>query len=437
MSRREFVAAAAGAGLACTMGGRVSMARSKSTMKTGHFYDPLSLDHPLVGADYPQRLTWIQSRLEESGLLRQLTPVAKESTQVVRTYAGKVHPPQTLQLLDSCNRTAPSAYAAVGGILGAIKAVADGEVRNAFCAIRPPGHHAYDNPNNDGSCQGQGFCFLNNAGIAARYAQEVHGYRNILIVDWDYHHGNATQDEFYEDPTVFFFSTHNFNAYPGTGDPALIGRGAGLGYNLNVHLPCGTTNDMIVAAFQDHLFPAMEQVKFTPDLILISAGFDSKRNDALGCFDVTPHGFSRLTKLMCDYAGTVCGGRVVSLLEGGYQDRSGSLSWNGLACCVESHVRTLLTGQIQTDDGCLTTAVKQPRTGNIPDPSQTGVLSLPSGTTQVRVSTLTGRVLKRTRTNPGQSELDIRRWGLSAGQYAFQYLGARGEVLRDEVAWLR
>ena len=156
----------------------------------------------------------------------------------------------------------------------------------------------------------------------------------ILIVDWDYHHGNGTENAFWEDSTVLFFSTHNWHAYPQTGDPARQGEGPGTGYNINVHFDCGATDDQIVRAFEEQLLPAAE--RFQPDFILISAGFDSRQDDLLGCFSFTDPGFKRLTRMVMDLAETTCGGKIVSLLEGGY-------NVDGLAMAVEAHVSELLS----------------------------------------------------------------------------------------------
>ena len=216
---------------------------------------------------------------------------------------------------------------AVSGALTAIDAVADGTVRNAFCAIRPPGHHA----NNTGA--EEGFCYYSNAAIAARYAQEVHGYERVVIIDWDYHHGNATQNAFYDDPSVLFFSAHDWNAYPGTGDPSLTGEGDGTGLNINAHLDCGATDADMLRHWDNALSPAV--ARLNPDFVLVSAGFDSRRDDLLGCFSLTDDAFRQMTRIAMDYADSCCEGRLVSLLEGGY-------NLDGTALAAAAHVETLL-----------------------------------------------------------------------------------------------
>jgi acetoin utilization deacetylase AcuC-like enzyme len=182
-------------------------------------------------------------------------------------------------------------------------------VKNAFCASRPPGHHA----RNTG--QEEGFCYFNHIAIAARYLQQQ-GYQKILIVDWDYHHGDGTEWAFYDDPTVLCFSTHDMFSYPGTGSPSRTGTGAGEGFNINVHLPCESGDAEIKAAFEKLLIPAA--TAFEPDFILVSAGFDSRKDDLLGCFDITDAGFAELTQIVKNLALQHCQGRLVSVLEGGY-----------------------------------------------------------------------------------------------------------------------
>lgn len=217
-------------------------------------------------------------------------------------------------------------YAVVQGVLAATDAVGKGRVGNAFCATRPPGHHA------ENTGQEQGFCFYNSIAIAARYAQQQLGFKKILIVDWDYHHGNGTETAFYADGSVLFFSSHDKNAYPGTGDPLKRGEGDGYGLNINVHLPCGCNDEQIVKVYTEQFIPAVR--RFKPDMILISAGFDSRKDDLLGCFDITDQGFIELTKMVMNLADEYCEGRIVSVLEGGYNIA-------GNASAVKEHIHTL------------------------------------------------------------------------------------------------
>lgn len=208
--------------------------------------------------------------------------------------------------------------------MNAVDSVVNGQVRNAFCAVRPPGHHATP-------IRGMGFCIFNNIAIGARYAQRRHGLDRVLIVDWDVHHGNGTQDIFYEDDTVFFFSTHQSPWYPGTGDRSETGEGKGKGTTMNVPLPAGSQEE-VLAAFRQGLVQAAD--KFKPDMVMISAGFDSRRGDPLGQFRLTDEDFADLTRIMMDVAEKHAEGRIVSVLEGGY-------SLEGLGAGVVAHVRTL------------------------------------------------------------------------------------------------
>jgi acetoin utilization deacetylase AcuC-like enzyme len=215
---------------------------------------------------------------------------------------------------------------AVGGVLAAVDAALDGSAQTAFCGTRPPGHHARPE-------QGMGFCIFNNVAIGARYAQQRHGVERVLIADWDVHHGNGTQDIFYDDPSVFFFSTHQSPWYPGTGDASETGLGAAEGTTWNRPFPAGSGRDQIVSAFRNELLPAARA--FQPDLVMISAGFDSRKGDPLGDFTLDDDDFAELTSIMREIADTTAEGRVVSVLEGGYH-------LEGLAAAVEAHVRALL-----------------------------------------------------------------------------------------------
>ena len=219
-----------------------------------------------------------------------------------------------------------AARMAVGAVCSAVDSVLTGPVKQAFCALRPPGHHARPE-------QGMGFCVFNNVAIGARHAIERHGLQRVLIVDWDVHHGNGTQDIFYEDPAVLFFSTHQSPWYPGTGMRDETGAGAGADTTINCPFPAHTGREQILGAFRDRLLPAARA--FAPELVMISAGFDSRLGDPLGQFRLADGDFAELTRLLQDVADKHADGRLVSALEGGY-------SLAGLAASVESHVGALL-----------------------------------------------------------------------------------------------
>jgi acetoin utilization deacetylase AcuC-like enzyme len=301
---------------------------SPEEKKTGFVYDDIFLQHWLDKGhpESPDRLRSIMNIMEQSGLLKHLIRIQPKNdilAELALTHTAEhVHALKT-----KYEKSNNVALAVVGGILAATDEVCSSRLRNAFCATRPPGHHA----RNTGKVEG--FCFYNGVAIAARYAQERYNLKKILIVDWDYHHGNGTEAFFYSDPNVLFFSTHDYYAYPGTGNPAKVGEGAGRGLNINVHLDCNSTDKDIISAFEEKLLPAAHH--FKPDLILISAGFDSRQDDLLGCFDISDDGYLKLTKILMQLAEQYCEGRIVSVLEGGY-------NLNGLASAVASHVKTLL-----------------------------------------------------------------------------------------------
>jgi acetoin utilization deacetylase AcuC-like enzyme len=215
---------------------------------------------------------------------------------------------------------------AAGMAMAAVDEVFTTQVKRAFAAVRPPGHHAT-------ASRGMGFCIFNNAAIAARYARKAYGVDRILIADWDVHHGNGTQDIFYSDPGVFFFSTHQWPWYPGTGAADETGDGAGVGTTMNCPFPAGSGKAEILGAFRKKLIPVMRDYK--PELVILSAGFDSRRGDPLGRFTLGEGDFRELTSIALEIADSHCQGRVVSLLEGGY-------SLEGLTRAVAAHVETLV-----------------------------------------------------------------------------------------------
>jgi acetoin utilization deacetylase AcuC-like enzyme len=345
MSRRDLLTASAAAvlPLACCSGASSKAgpagggsAAGEGRAGCGWFFDERMIAHP-HWTERPERLSTIAKRLDEAGLAKQLAPIKALADPLPRVAA--VHTRAHIDAIRAIPETGPAAALAVAGALGAVKAACDGSVRRAWCAIRPPGHHA------ENSGYEEGFCFYCNAAIAARYAQRELGVKRVLIVDWDYHHGNGTEAVFYSDPSVLFFSTHDWRAYPGTGDPTRVGAGAGRGFNINIHMECGSDDDAFCRVFDERLRPAADA--FKPELVLISAGFDSKRGDELGCFDLTPCGFSKLTRRVMDIADAHARGRLVSLLEGGYSDRN-SERYDGLARSVEAHVATLISGSVQS-----------------------------------------------------------------------------------------
>ncbi|HVX86811.1 MAG TPA: histone deacetylase [Phycisphaerae bacterium] len=276
-------------------------------------------EHP----ECPERLAAVERGLREAGLMERVVGIGAREARDEELEL--VHDPAYVALVrreSAAGRPALStgdtvmsagsleaALLATGGVLAAVEAVVGGRVSNAFCAVRPPGHHATPSA-------GMGFCFFNHVAVATRYAQRRLGIGRVLIVDWDVHHGNGTQDAFYEDGSVLFFSSHQFPWYPGTGRRDETGRGAGLGLTINAPLPAGSGVREIVGEMEGRLEKAL--AGFRPELVMVSAGFDSRVGDPLGRFELTDADFAELTRRVMGYGRDYAGGRVLSVLEGGY-----------------------------------------------------------------------------------------------------------------------
>ena len=239
-----------------------------------------------------------------------------------------VHTPRYVdRILDSADRaqvrydpdtvTSPQTYKAAwmaaGGVMEAVKAVIEKRVRNAFALVRPPGHHAQKD-------RAMGFCIFNNEAIGARYAMEAHGIERVLMVDWDVHHGNGIQSIFYDDPHCLYFSAHRGAFYPWTGEEQEVGAGKGKGYTVNIPLGIGCSNACFGNVFRHLLWPIAHQ--YRPQLILVSAGFDTHHSDPLGSMNVTAEGFARMTALLMELAADLCEERLVLVLEGGYNPQA-------------------------------------------------------------------------------------------------------------------
>jgi acetoin utilization deacetylase AcuC-like enzyme len=206
-----------------------------------------------------------------------------------------------------------AASLAAGGAVQAVDEVMNGQSKTSFALLRPPGHHATRSRN-------MGFCVFNNAAVAARHAQVAHGAKRVLIVDWDVHHGNGTQEIFYTDPSVLYFSTHQDNIYPKrTGKLHEVGTKAGKGYNINVPLPPGTGDEGYLRVFREVLVPVAKA--FQPDLIIVSAGQDAHEGEFVASMRVTYDGYAQMTRVLKDLAGDLCDSKLVFVLEGGYNPR--------------------------------------------------------------------------------------------------------------------
>lgn len=299
----------------------------------------------LTGAGHPerqQRLVRIQEVLEERGLTQACRPI--HVSPVDMKWVRAVHTDEYLERLrracedglpfidvpDSaiCPESFEIAVLAAGGVVNAVDEVMSGRLNNAFCAIRPPGHHAERHVS-------MGFCLLNNVAIAARHLLDDHGLSRVLILDWDVHHGNGTQHIFEEDPRVLYISLHGHPGivYPGTGYTHERGLGAGEGYTINFPILPPGRDETWRRAFDDPILPAI--AKFDPQFVLISAGFDAHRLDPLAPLELETESYGWMTDELVGVAKRHCGGRLVSLLEGGYH-------FDALADCTALHVSRLL-----------------------------------------------------------------------------------------------
>jgi acetoin utilization deacetylase AcuC-like enzyme len=310
---------------------------------TGLAADPLCLKHdPGYGhPECPERYEAVITGLEEAGLAEKLISVP--SRDATREELRRVHTSYYLDIAEHqikdgapelstgdtsvCEASWDAALRGAGLALNAVDAVMAGWMENAFCAIRPPGHHATAD-------RGMGFCIFNNVALAARHAQKAHGIQRVLIVDWDVHHGNGTQDIFYGDGSVLFFSTHQWPLYPGTGRRSETGIGAGAGLTINCPLSAGAGRALVLGAMREELEPAAD--RFAPEFVFISAGFDSRAGDPLGGFLLKDEDFAEMTKLVMGIAKRHAKGRLVSVLEGGY-------GLGLLGGAVAAHVGALLS----------------------------------------------------------------------------------------------
>jgi acetoin utilization deacetylase AcuC-like enzyme len=304
------------------------------------YYDPRFLEHD-TGRGHPERplrLERIVARLEETGLLAQCErpqwqPATRQRLELVHE-PGHIDRISALAergggQLDPDTVVSPAspevARLAVGAACDAFDRVLAGRAKTALCLVRPPGHHALPE-------RAMGFCLFNNVALAAQVAVAEHGLDRVLIVDWDVHHGNGTQDIFYADGHVGFFSAHRWPFYPGTGAADETGVGEGLGSTLNLPITIDTSRQKYLGLFRHELEQFAARMR--PQLVLISAGFDSHRADPLGAFLLETEDFATLTQNVLDVAAVHAEGRVISMLEGGYNPTL-------LADCVETHLRAL------------------------------------------------------------------------------------------------
>lgn len=303
-----------------------------------HHPDCLLHVPPRPHPEKPERLQAVREALERAELWDRLP--REEPEPAGSELLELVHPRGYLDQVRRASRAPgvwldPDTYAvegtwravaaASGAAVRAVDAVVRGQASWAFALVRPPGHHA-------GFGRAMGFCLVNHVAVATRYAQERLGVRKVLVLDWDVHHGNGTQEVFYRDGGVLFASVHQEGWYPGTGAMEETGEGDGEGLTVNIPLPAGVGDEGYRTVFEEVLIPLGDA--WRPELVVVSAGFDAHHTDPLGRMQLTEAGFGRLTSLLQEAAGRWCGGRVVLVLEGGYDPR-------GLPRCVEATLRVL------------------------------------------------------------------------------------------------
>jgi len=316
-------------------------------MKVGYVYDPIYLRHDTgQHVENASRLEAIISHLEQTQLIRQLTPIKPgaasiEELSLVHSKQHISHIQEVAQKgggwLDADTVMSPDSYQAAlyaaGGVIEASEAVMQGEVGSAFALVRPPGHHAT-------ATRAMGFCLFNNVAIAAKYTLTKHSLERIAIIDFDVHHGNGTHDTFYDNPQVLYTSTHESPFYPGTGSLNETGQGEAKGTTVNIPLPAGCGDDEYLLAFEQIIVPAVR--RFRPQLILVSAGYDPHWADGLAMMQVSVTGFTQMVKIIKELADELCSGRLVFTLEGGY-------NLTALAASVKATFDVLL-GNTNIDD---------------------------------------------------------------------------------------
>lgn len=321
--------------------GRAAVGTIRAAMSVGYVYDPLFLEHDVPGhPESPGRLRAIRSHLESRGLLARMVELPPRDATVEEL--ARVHSPAMVEQVRAAadpyrdhwldvdtyvvGKSWEAALRAAGGTMAAVDAVLDGKAGAAFALVRPPGHHATP-------AHAMGFCLFDNVAVAAAHLLEARGLSRVAIIDVDVHHGNGTQDIFYRDGRVLYFSTHQHPFYPGTGFYNETGEGPGKGLIVNVPLPAGSGDETYLRAYREVCVPAVR--RFRPEFILVSAGFDAHFADPLAQMLVSTRGYYAIASMLRELAGELCEGRIVYALEGGYDHTA--LAWSAGAC-----VETLL-----------------------------------------------------------------------------------------------
>ncbi|MEX1139850.1 MAG: histone deacetylase [Bacteroidota bacterium] len=311
--------------------------------RVGFYYHPDYLKHQTGPGhpERPERLSHLVNYLLGRPVWNSLIHLQPRPAQI--DHVTLVHPESYvsgiaeacasgIKVLDAgdthaCKESYDVALLAVGAAVEAVDQVLTGKLNSAFCAVRPPGHHAE-------TATAMGFCLFNNAAIAARYAQKAHGIERVAILDWDVHHGNGTQEIFYEDPSVLYISLHQYPFYPGTGAEGETGSKKGKGFTLNCPMKAGAGERDYLDAFQERIVPAAES--FQPQLLVLSAGFDAHKDDPLAGINLEEGSFEKMTRIVKKVADDHCDGKIVSVLEGGYD-------LEALAGSAEKHLGMLVS----------------------------------------------------------------------------------------------
>ncbi len=330
--------------------------------KTAVIVDQEYLKHR-PGAFHPERPERIQVLLGLAASLDRAEFQLLAPRAATRAQIETCHSAEHIALVESTSRTNEFALdgdtvtsrdsfgvslLAVGGFVRLLDTIAAGESQGGFALVRPPGHHARPE-------QSMGFCLFNTIAIGAQHLKRAHHVQRVLVMDWDVHHGNGTQEMFYGDPSVFYISTHQYPFYPGTGAAREVGAGAGEGYTLNIPLPAGCADDEYLGVFREVIVPAVRN--FQPDWILVSAGFDPHQRDPLGGMGVTEAGFAAMARALLRLADECADSRIAFLLEGGYdltalsasvaavlQEMRGTAADDTLAAAKGERIRPLIDG---------------------------------------------------------------------------------------------
>jgi acetoin utilization deacetylase AcuC-like enzyme len=406
--------------------------------KTGYAYDP-KFPTFYQSPETPDRVQWIHDRISHAAYYGELNPIRPVSDPM--TWIAKVHSPEHILSIEGIAAYSADfvpadqiAELAVGYALGAVSDVCEGKLRNAFCCLRPPGHHAIN-----GGCSG--YCYYANAAIAVRFAQEEYGIKRILLIDWDLHHGNGTQNLICGDNGVLFFDTFQYiccgpetacdDFMAETPDTPGIENDGVSRLRINIQMPSGAGNNVFQTLFDTRLRAAAR--RFDPQLVLISCGFDIKQNDTHGTLQMTATGISGLTKTVMDIADAYADGKLVALLEGGYADSDGDNSYHGLAECADSLTATLVSGKLQDESPYFAGQIvknnlskNRRRTPII----MGSIIAVPVNARSIIAYNGLGKAVRDFRLHPsGKNRIDIRTLRLEPGLYNMRILDDVGNTL--------